>query len=389
MWTTTQTFLDAVTTSHQFALKVEGWIDGAWTEFEVTAGSVSADYYALTARTFTGDMAPQFSSVLSRVRLDSYSPTIYGAYLRIFRGITYPNGTEEFVPVGVFVIDRYQRDTGGDYGLSISGSDLYSQIIRARMETPRTVSGPSRIEVCKTLIREALEPNLPWGPVVFRTLPGVVDSALQSATIDRDRGAAIRDILAGADLRGYFAPDGAFEFAPSVTVDTPPVWSLAHGENGTLIGLKEALSREKIYNIAVVNGEPPDPETPPVMALARDEDVNSPTYWQGPFGKVPYFYASQFIYTVEQAQAVANSLLLRIRGAASSFGIQTVPNPALQPGDVVNVQYGADDKTDTHMITRMTIPFSAEQEMSLDTQLLSTVGQTVPERHLPGKGMFQ
>lgn len=379
MWSMSAQFLDAMRTSHRMAAKAEWYMDGAWQEMSLVEGSVSADYYSLVMRTFQGTISPSVSSVADRERLESLAPLLYGTYVRTYRGVTYPNGEVEMAPLGVFVIETFDRETGGAYSLSLSGSDLYAQVNRARMEVPRSVSGPSRIEVCKSLVSEALDPNLPWGPVVFRVLPGVVDSNLRSTLVERDRGTSIRDILAGAGIRGYFAADGAFEFAPQIKEDAPAVWSVSTGDKGTLIAAKESAARERIYNIVVAIGESSDETVPPVVATARDDNPDSPTYWQGPFGKVPYFYSSQFMYTEAQAQAVADSLLPTVRGAASAYDVTTTPNPALAPGDAITVQMaGQEASTETHIISTYSVPLQAQGEMSMSTQLLKAATGGTP-----------
>jgi hypothetical protein len=380
-------FFEAVKTSHQLAVKAEWYIEGVWTPITLVGGSMSADYYSLVMRTFGIELAPSVSTVQSRERLDTISPTLYGTYVRLWRGVTFPDSTSELAPLGVYVIERFQTETGSGYGVSFGGSDLYSMVNRARLESPRTVKGPSRIEVCKDLIREALEPNLPWGDVIFRVLPGVVDDDLKSTLIERDRGTAIRDILTGAGIRGYFAADGAFEFSPQIYESKPSVWTLSTGDTGTLISVQEATNREKIYNIVVAIGESNsnDEEKPPVSAVARDTNPDSPTYWQGPFGKVPYFYSSQFITTEVQAQTVANALLPTVRGAAATFDVSTSPNPALVPGDVVTVIFGTEAgvEVSTHMISSFSVPLVPAGEMGLKTQLLKTAVEEGGTRSWP------
>src|SRR5690606_40052531 len=98
------------------------------------------------------------------------------------------------------------------------------------------------------------------------------------------------------------------------------------------------LSRDGVYNAVVARGEGADTETP-IQAVVVDDDPDSPTYWHGPFGQVPRFYASPLITDVAQAKSAAASLLKRSLGLPYSVSFGTIVNPALEPLDPIRITY--------------------------------------------------
>ena len=74
------------------------------------------------------------------------------------------------------------------------------------------------------------------------------------------------------------------------------------------------------------------------VAWATDDDPNSPTYWNGPFGrKTAPDQRLDTINTQEQAEEAAQALLSRFKGKASSVTFESVHNPLVEPFDVITV----------------------------------------------------
>ncbi|MBQ1167350.1 DUF5047 domain-containing protein, partial [Streptomyces sp. A73] len=66
----------------------------------------------------------------------------------------------------------------------------------------------------------------------------------------------------------------------------------------------------------------------------------SPTYVYGPFGRVPTFYSSATLTTSTLAQSAANKLLRDSLKPTATADLSSVPNPCLEPGDILRVTYG-------------------------------------------------
>jgi hypothetical protein len=93
------------------------------------------------------------------------------------------------------------------------------------------------------------------------------------------------------------------------------------------------LTREARYN-GVVATSAPQNETDPVLRAVAVE-TTGPLQWDGPYGRRPRYYSSPLLTTQAQVQQAADSSLALQRGRAVKVEWDAVPNPALEPLDVV------------------------------------------------------
>jgi hypothetical protein len=146
------------------------------------------------------------------------------------------------------------------------------------------------------------------------------------------------------------------------------VWTISHGRSGVLVRLSRELSRDTVFNAVIANGEQAT-DAPPVHGAAYDLDPNSPTRWGGPFGQVPQFFQSSFLLTDGQCTAAAQAMLDRTVGLPYTISFEKVPNPALEPLDVVNIRYSDALGTERHVLDRLTIPLVARRPMTGTTRV--------------------
>jgi hypothetical protein len=124
-------------------------------------------------------------------------------------------------------------------------------------------------------------------------------------------------------------------------------------------------------------GQSSESAVPPWSAVSYDLDPESPTVWGGPFGKKPLIYQDDLLDTKEKCQAKADELLAFYRAEDRYLDFSAIPNPALEPDDVVQVSM-LDGTTENHLITRMTIPlglgaWTADTLSNKDTESLNPV----------------
>jgi len=141
-----------------------------------------------------------------------------------------------------------------------------------------------------------------------------------------------------------------------------PVWTAAAGTGGVLISASDTLTRDGIYNAVIATGDGGATGTPPV-AIAYDSNPDSPTYYYGPFGKVPYHLSSSLLTTAAQAASAAAMVLARTIGLPYQADFTAVPNPALEPLDAI-----AMDGTGVHSLQQLTIPLTAAEPMTGTTR---------------------
>jgi hypothetical protein len=145
------------------------------------------------------------------------------------------------------------------------------------------------------------------------------------------------------------------------------VISFVEGEGSRMTAVSRKRTRQRVYNIAVVTGEPAG-GTAPVYGIEYDSDPTSPTYYLGPFGRVPVFEKSQFVTTNAQAQAAAVGLLARKKGIGAALRITTWANPTLRPGDAAQVVRSKMGIDQTVPLSSMSISLVPGADMQVTTR---------------------
>lgn len=261
--------------------------------------------------------------------------TPYGSQLRVREGLAYTREDVEWVGLGVYRLEAATVDVDRPGALKVKGASLEAQVIDDRFYTPRRIEPGSALETAAALIRE----TVPDARVVYR----VEDAALGGFIADRERWAVVdgdRDapsVARALGARVYTDGSGAFVIAKEPSLDDAPAWRVAAGPGGVRLGAVEESSRDGVYNAIVVNGESTEGEPPVGPGVAEDLDPLSPTFVGGPFGRVPRFYASPLLKTREQCVTAARSMLASYLGLRRSLSLETLYNPALEVGDVVEV----------------------------------------------------
>jgi hypothetical protein len=282
----------------------------------------------------------------------------YGNEIWIARGVNV-GGSFEIVSQGYYRMQEVNQDTAPDGQLTITGSDRMQGIIDAQLPVPVTFAATAT------------------AADVFATLAGQV---YPSVTIDFD-WAASSDVLGSAQVttedRYGFLSDLAtsrgkvmyFDYQGHLAVRDRPdpgvaVWDVNAGAGGVLITASRTLTRDNVCNAVIVTADGADTSAPP-LAVAYDGNPGSPTYYYGTFGKVPEFWSSPLVTTAAQAQAAAALILARAVGLPVQADFSAVPNPALEPLDVVSVTYPAPAAADAALVIgQITIPLTAADPLA-------------------------
>ncbi|MFE7566199.1 DUF5047 domain-containing protein [Streptomyces sp. NPDC057539] len=351
-------FLPALSQSHVPYTEVQLIrTDGVVQVLDHTGGSVTATRGSSVRRTCTVTV-PDTSLIPVRP-VDQLA--IYGARLRILRGIQFPDGLIESVPLGEFRIDSIAGDP--DYGpVTINGSGLEAVVADDRFTAAYSTRGGT---AAVTAITGLIQATLPTAVVVNR----VSDATLGTTTWDAqgDRWAAVQACATAIGAECYVDADGQFIIAELPDIASAPIaWNVDAGANGVLISANRAYNRDGIYNVVIASGENTEDNVAPVSATSMDDDPTSPTYWAGPFGRVPRFYTSSLLVTPSQCAAAAAKLLRDAVKPSATVSIEAAPNPCLEPGDVIRVTYGNGDR-ELHQI----------QSLTLDLGLSSTTMETI------------
>ena len=332
--------------------------DGVTVTLPHTDGSVTVDRSNAVRRTC--------SVTVPDVSLLPMTPTsqlaVYGAKLRILRGVIYGDGSIEAVPLGLFRIDSISGDPAVG-PVTISGSGLEAVIADDKFTAPRTTRGAT---AAVTAITGLIQDTIPDAVVVNRAS----DATIGTMTWDTqgDRWAAVQECATAIGAEVYCDADGQFVIAELPDLLTAPVaWEVNAGESGVLISADRGFSRSGMYNMVVASGENSEDNAPPVTASASDTDPTSPTYVGGPFGRVPKFYSSATLINTSLAQGAANKLLRDALKPNATVTLTSLPNPCLEPGDVLRVVY-EDGQRELQQVQSFSI------SLGLDSITIQTIG---------------
>ncbi|MFG3046217.1 DUF5047 domain-containing protein [Streptomyces sp. NPDC048241] len=320
-----------------------------------TGGSVTVDRAQANRRTCTVTAADP--SLIPRTPADQLAT--YGARLRISRGVDYGDGSSELVPVGVFRLDNVDGDIT-DGPVNLQGKDLSACVADDKLTQPWTATG-TVVGAVTALIQR----SLPDAAVIAR----ITNTAIGSRTFDTqaDPWAACQEIATAAGAEVYCDADGDVIIAtlPDITT-SPPVWAIEAVEGGAYIKGNRAMTSDKVFNGILASGENATDAVPPVSYLAVDNDPGSPTYWGGPFGRRPDFYSSSTLTSTAACQQAANLKLAQAKTPNASGDISSLPNPALEPGDIVRVTH-PDGSRELHQVAAFTVPLDVGGDFPIAT----------------------
>lgn len=356
MYSVSDRFLERLTESHRPVTEVLLFrTDGSTEVLEHTGGSVLVDRSNAIRRTCT--VTGCDLSLIPRTADDKLS--VYGARLRVSRGVEYGDTSTELVPLGVFRLDSVEGDV--DEGpVTLQGKGLEAIVADDKLTSPWRASGTVVTAITALITRSIADAEIS---------ARISDVAIGPRTFDveADPWAAVQEIAAAAGAECYCDADGVFVIAtlPDL-LTTDPVWTIAAGEGGAYIRATRGMSSDAVYNAVLARGENTETNVAPVSYLATDSDAGSPTYWGGPFGRRPYFYTSSTLISTAACQAAATLKLAEMRAPNATGDLSSLPNPALEPGDVLRLVAG-DGERDLHQVASFTVPLDAGGDFPIST----------------------
>lgn len=362
MWPVTQRFLDAVRQSHEVVTRADLFIDDNYlaTIYPID-GSVSVDARRAIRRTMSLTVVDEDGTLTPGQGARTGLLTPFGTEIRLYRGVRYPDGAEEVVPLGVFVVTDVSVEENSDgTRINVNGSDRAIRIERNKFLDPYQVSTGTAVEtaVASILANRWADVETDFPATGFTTTQIVVDAKGSGG----DAWRTAREI---ADAAGYelaFDPDGV---ARMRTVPDPledePVQTYEDGSDAVLTTISRKFDSARSPNGVVVSVEGSGVDVP-IRAIAWDDNPNSVTYRFGPYGQVPFFYSNSLITTSTQAQQVALAFLRKFIGQAEAIEWNQIVNPAHDVLDVVRVRRGSLDLS--VVLDRLSVPLGASGIMA-------------------------
>ncbi len=360
----TARFLNEIRRSHRVISYVD--VTSPSNEFvrlPFTDGDVKVDKTASVRRSFTGTCLDLTGNITPDEPTDLLTP--FGTTLRPYRGVQYADtGAVEVMPLGIFRLSKSNvADAGGGVTIALEAYDLSRTVARDKFADVYVVpTGTNLVQAIKDILARTFD-DLQYDAIsttMVTTQPIVYD-----ANDDPWEKAGDLATSMGCDL--YFDVDGWVVLAPPVDINALPTpdFTYIEGQRTTLLDLNKSFSDEPGYNGVVLTGESPGDELPPVRAVAWDEDPSSATYHLGPYGEVPQFVTDNNIKTVQDAQNTADQLVKNVLGFSYQLSITSWVNPALEGGNVVQVERAKSKVTGLFAVDAFNVPLAASGTQGL------------------------
>lgn len=264
--------------------------------------------------------------------------SIDGTELQIDYGISIPGAGVEWIPlIRGLLTDDVETIPATSQGLTLTLADRSQKVKDDRVTAPIQVGGTGTIV---SNIQTLITGSYPAANVVDLTGDTTACPAITVQQDKWDEGVEVLASSIGAEV--FCSPTGDFVIRYQPTLASNPVWRIDTGPRGILVSNQRIRSRSNVYNQVIAQGESSD-GTAPVSATATDSDPTSPTFYGGPFGKKTLIYTSSALKTTAQCAAAAAAILARMKGMDRQYTLQTLTNPALQSGDVMQLAGSTDN----------------------------------------------
>lgn len=355
MYPVTSLFEQAIRGAHTLVVRVDITYGGSTvaSDIDITDGTVRCTSGRGVRRML--DL-----TVTDRTLWSSLEPI--GTELLAYRGVRYPSGVVETVPLGVFRVDAHNMSVSPSGGIAVrSAPDRWSMVLKARFETPRASNpGTSAVDEVVDLVSEAV-------PAAGVTVTATSAATVGAMVYDRDRDRIINELLTAAGADAYFDNAGDLVVRDQPLLGQAPAWTVDASETGVLLDGSRGRDRSRTYNVVVVNVATLDGEAPPTPVVVEDDDASSATWVDGPMGRVPYFWTSPLGLDTAQMTAAGQKILNRVKGTNAQLDLTAAVHPGLEPGDVIEV-ITSDGAVEWHQVTECTIPLTVDGTQTIATQ---------------------
>lgn len=288
----------------------------------------------------------------------------YGTEVRIRQGIVYPNGDEELIPVGVFILDTTSWEEAQGPVPSIEIFDRSMVMGRAQVGATADFSGMTPKEVIEHLMGYFWpelsvtfdEANL----TMASNLPNPGGTTYTSG----NAWDAVQDMARKLGGEIYFDTEGlpVVNKIPVLNEDITSldaVWTVDTGETGILRTAKRSITRKDVYNSVYVTGAATEGGVVPTAHVVNT-NPNSPTDRNGPFRKMGIRISDNSLTTDEMCTQLALQKLAEYTKLAKTLDFTCIGNPAVEPGDIVLVKF-LDDSQELGLIETIGLPLAGGQ----------------------------
>lgn len=346
----------ALRSNHQPIHRVQLWRTSSLLidNLRVESGAVTKDagrYPRTTATVTIADTSPAVAQLL----------TPFGYRLRFYRGLKYPDNTTEVVLYADLDIVR-STFTRPENSLTLELVDP-SGIIAGD-----TLPGPTRppdVTSAQDAITWLIGRSQYYGPdVELADSTGAARPIAPDWVADGDPWDSVEQLADAIGAEAFFTPARAPVLRPVPPIKTSADAQLYTRDGGTVTDLESVL--ERAPNIVYVWGAP-QANGKPARGVAYDNDPNSPTNLDAAYGQMVSVINRPTPLTTAQANAAAATMLARVRGKVRNVTLQAIPDPAIEPGDTVQLRF-ASGALERHVVQSITIPIGGHDHMTVTTR---------------------
>lgn len=371
MYPASAAFKAAIVTDHIAIAKAEVWNqDQKLATIDIKDGSVKVDSKSAFRRTCEVSLVTDrtTANLVPDNDFDTLSP--FGNELRLYRGVQYSDGTQEYVPLGVFIItDVNVSDNNEGVEIKLAGEDRALRISRNKWREPyQLVDGP-----LETAIRDLLEDRYADVQTNFPTTNVTINQVILGAENENDPWKDAVEIceLVGYDL--FFDVNGIAVMRQFPTLSGAVVSAVyVENDNTIVTSVDRLISSKDTFNGVIYTIEGSEVETP-IRVEAWDEDTTSPTYRYGVFGEAPTFITTSLISTEAEAVSAAKALLERYIGAQENISWNSLVDPTLDVNDVVYIRALGAKVDRVLIIDSVDIPLDVTSTLSAQARVVRVV----------------
>ena len=362
----------AVASSHRVRTRVEVWDSGQrLATLYPNDGTVTVDATRAVRRSLSMSLADSDGTLMPSLPGDLLAP-FSGNLVKVWRGVTYPDGTYDEAPCGVFTITNVDITRGADgILLDVQGEDL-AWLVSQRLYTKIfAISSGTNIA---TAIGAVLDDRYPSLPQNLATTQWTTPTCRPGFDGQTDPWAFCQQLANAAGQELFMDANGVATTSniPNIS-GTNVVATFAEGSAGVMLDLKRSMSVERMPNGVRVSAEGTEYGVPWV-SVAWDDDPQSPTYRDPAGNDSPSDVVQEFSTPLvrgsatdtDQTDGMASALLQTVIG--QPLELSMVPNPALDVRDLIQVTSTRLGINTTAMVDSISLPLSAGGTMSVNAR---------------------
>lgn len=278
MITTTAAFKAAVSASHTITTRVEKWSAAGQLQAVLypTDGTVQIDARRATRRTCSLSFVDYDGTLVPSDTSSTLSP--FNGHLRIYRGVVYPDGTQELVPLGRFTLVSTNLSAGNDgVTIEVEGEDFTRLFQDKRWDNGKALTPGANIATTIAQLVSALVPGQ------ATNIASTTSTLPTTHTITLGKGLtqnAWDDISLIAQSNGWeawFDAYGVLTVGAHPVIPTSGGTAIAYGSDSLLLGVSRNLTMDGAVNKITVTAEGAGIPAPLPAGYATDDSASSPT----------------------------------------------------------------------------------------------------------------